>query len=129
MDKSQPIEADILLQLDQQQAGLPGIQRQSQHLTMADGRAAHPPGQPAGQLAQLAQTQPRLLVQGGEQGLVAGLQGIAEARRQMRGAAFMAVDTGGRLPAEKERLTHLGAGQQGAAQAIGAHRQRQRLAL
>lgn len=119
----EPIEADTLLQFDQQQPGLALIQLQGQHLTVADRGAAHASGQPAGQHAQLGQAQARLLCQGVEQQPIADLQGIAKARRQVRGTAFMAVDARAWLPAKKERLTHFGAGLQGATQGIGAHRQ------
>ncbi|MNJ70054.1 hypothetical protein D3C77_664690 [compost metagenome] len=85
---------------------------------------AQTPGQPAGQLPQRCQGQPRIGLQAPEQRLVASLQRVALPRRQLPGLPLMRIDTRPRLPAQVPGFTYLRTGQQEAAQPIGTLRQR-----
>ena len=123
----QPVLVGRLPHLDQQQAGPPGHQLQRQRASLVDGGAAQAACQPAGQPAQRGEVDDRLILQALEQHLVAGGERIALPGRQ-RHASLLGIGQGARLPAQVPHLAHLRAGQQGAAQRVGTHGQRRRLA-
>ena len=123
----QGLLAGTVLQLQQQQTGLPWLQGQGLRQPLLDAGAAQPAGQPAGHLAQLGQRQPRLLLQQRMQRLVVEGQRIVRRWRQAPPAHRQVAATG-RLPGQVPDRQHRRAAAQQLAQRRRALRQRALLA-